>query len=255
MKHASAAEAKAKKAAAAAVAAATAVAEEAKAAEAVEGQPPPVLRLSTSELENELLRRKKAKEAAASEDTASCSSLPDAEPDAAQPMADAEGGGAGRGQKRAAEASGAVQAPLQDSNTWAPTHRARLKAPHADTPFSRVGTGCRRRGGCAAKEDQAERAVGEKAHVIALLRAGVPHGDISLLLSLPSRPCYVMLYFILHEGKPCPQGRNLQFFQCLPGSVVTGRRGVACAPRHGRPTLFSPPQGRGGRCVDGGIDT
>ena len=152
---------------------------EAKAAEAAEGQPPSVQRLSTSELENELLRRKQAKEAAASEDAASLSSLPDAEHDAAQPTAYAEGARAGRGKRRAAEASGAVQAPLQDSNTWAPTHRARLKAPHADTPFSRVGTGCRGRGGRAAKEDQAEGAVGEKAHVIALLRAGVPRGDIA----------------------------------------------------------------------------
>ena len=152
---------------------------EAKVAKAAEGQPPPVLRQRTSELETELLRRKQAKEAAASEDAASLSSLPDAEHDAAQPTADAEGARAGRGKRRAAEASGAVQAPLQDSNTWAPTHRARLKAPHADTPFSRVGTGCRGRGGRAAKEDQAEGAVGEKAHVIALLRAGVPRGDIA----------------------------------------------------------------------------
>ena len=103
---------------------------EAKVAKATERQPPPVLRQRTSELEAELLRRKQAKKAAASEDAASLSSLPDAEHDAAQPMADAEGARAGRGQKRAAEASGAVQAPLQDSNTWAPTHRARLTRIH-----------------------------------------------------------------------------------------------------------------------------
>ena len=68
MQHASAVAKAAAAAATAAAAAATAVAEEAKAAEAAEGQPPSVQRLSTSELENELLRRKQAKEAAASED-------------------------------------------------------------------------------------------------------------------------------------------------------------------------------------------
>ena len=49
----------------------------------------------------------------------------------------------------------------------------------AKKPLDLVGTGCRGRGGRAAKEDQAEGAVGEKAHVIALLRAGVPRSDIA----------------------------------------------------------------------------
>ena len=49
----------------------------------------------------------------------------------------------------------------------------------AKKPLDLVGTGCRGRGRRAAKEDQAEGAVGEKAHVIALLRAGVPRGDIA----------------------------------------------------------------------------
>ena len=58
-------------------------------------------------------------------------------------------------------------------------HLTRIHASRHLTRFSRVGTGCRGRGGRAAKEDQAEGAVGEKAHVIALLRAGVPRGDIA----------------------------------------------------------------------------